>query len=75
MKSLLQKVKSSNIEAIGHDEKKKILYIQFLSGGLYSYSPFDEVQFTRFHHAKSKGKWFHKHIKDNSKFTVQKLSV
>jgi KTSC domain-containing protein len=75
MKTLLEKVKSSNIEAIGHDVKKKMLYIMFLSGGLYSYSPFDEVEFTRFKKAKSKGKWFHKHVKDNDKYTVQKVSL
>jgi KTSC domain len=73
MDSLMQKVKSSNIESIGHDEKKKILYVKFLNGTMYSYTPFDDVMFTRFLKSKSKGTHFHKHIRTNRKFTVQKL--
>jgi KTSC domain-containing protein len=73
MDTLMVKVKSSNIEALGHDGKMKILYVKFLSGGLYSYTPVDVSTFVKFMKAKSKGEFFHKHIKNNSKYTVQKV--
>lgn len=72
MDSLLKKVKSSNIDSIGFDGSDT-LYVKFLGGGLYSYVPFSQKQFDSFKKAKSKGKWFHKHIKDNKKYTVQKI--
>jgi hypothetical protein len=72
MDSLMTKVKSSNIDSIGHDSEKKLLYIKFLSGGLYSYYPVDTSMFVKFMKAKSKGGYFYKHIK-NSKLKVQKV--
>lgn len=75
MKSLLQKVKSSNIAGVGHDSRTDTLYVQFVGGGHYSYSPFSKANYKRFINAKSKGEFFHKHIKNNSKYTVQKLSL
>lgn len=73
MDSLMTKVKSSNIAKLGHDGKMKILYVAFLSGGLYSYTPVDISTFVKFMKAKSKGEFFHKHIKNNSKYKVQKV--
>jgi hypothetical protein len=75
MNSLLQKVKSSNIQGIGHDNRTEILYVLFNLGGMYSYTPFTKANYNRFRKAKSKGEYFHKHIKNNSKYTVQKLSL
>jgi len=72
MDSLLTKVKSSNIAAIGHDSERKLLYVEFHSGGVYSYHPADTSVFVKFMKAKSKGEYFHKHIR-YGKFRVQKV--
>lgn len=73
MKTLLEKVKSSNIEMVGYDKEVAVLYIRFKGGGLYSYYPFKASTFQRLKKADSKGKFFHKHIKDNPRLTVQRL--
>jgi hypothetical protein len=73
MKPLMTKVKSSNIDSIGYDITSKMLYVTFKGGGMYSYTPFSESAFDNFKKAKSKGQWFHKHVKDNAKYTVQKV--
>ncbi len=56
-------VESSNITAIGYDEEKRELRVQFKSGAEYIYSdvPQDVVQ--AFLAAESKGKYLNEHIK------------
>jgi len=71
MKPLLEKVKSSNLDSIGHEED--ILYIRFIDGGLYSYQPFTASTFKKFQKAPSKGKFFHKYIRNNKDYKVTKI--
>lgn len=73
MESLMQKVKSSNLEEVGYDKENKILYIRFIGGGLYSYHPVSRGTFHRFQKAESKGKFFHQHIKSSDHYKVQKV--
>lgn len=73
MEALLKRVASSNIAAIGHDAGIHVLYVKFLSGGLYSYYPVSSRTFRQFNKAKSKGEFFHQNIKDNAKLTVNKI--
>jgi hypothetical protein len=73
--SLVKKVKSSNIAGIGYDSRTKILYVQFIGGGMYSYHPFSKSKYYTFIEAKSKGEWFHKHIRTNRKYTIQKINL
>jgi len=72
MDSLMTKVKSSNIASIGHDAERKLLYVGFHDSGVYSYYPADTSLFVKFMKAKSKGEFFHKHIR-HGKFRVQKV--
>ncbi len=61
-------VVSSNIAGFSYDKEKKELTIRFLSGAEYSYSgvPIDvkEGLFT----SESKGRYFHKYIKNAYKY-------
>lgn len=61
--TIMKPVKSSSIEAIGHDPVNKSLIVQFKNGGMYRY---DGVSVD--HHAKlmdsdSVGTHFQKHIR------------
>jgi hypothetical protein len=76
MKTLLEEIKSSNLEAIGYDSDypaSGTLYIKFKGGGLYSYYPVKESTYKSFKKAKSKGKYFHKYIKENIKYKVRRI--
>ncbi len=55
-------VSSSNIASIGYEDNT--LYIQFNSGGLYSYCNVPLSVYNSLMSADSKGKYFHAHIKD-----------
>lgn len=68
------KVKSSNLDWVAYDKDTKTLYIQFLSGGLYSYSDVPEEIFTGLLNADSKGKFFWKNIRNNSSFKYTKMN-
>lgn len=57
----MHKVKSSQIESIGHDGTE--LHIKFNSGSTYSYSNVDDSLFNRFLDAPSAGKFFQAEIK------------
>ncbi len=59
------KVKSSNLDYIGHDGKET-LYIKFKSGANYKYSPFSKERFEEFKSSSSKGSYFINEIKDDS---------
>lgn len=69
----MTKVESSNIEAIGYETD--VLYIQFKTGDLYSYSPVTEEMYNELMAAESKGKYFAANIKRNSKIAYQKIHV
>ena len=60
----MQLVDSSNIAAIGYDEEKKELYIEFKSNGVtYKYEKVPEEVYRAFMDAPSQGKFFHANIK------------
>ena len=69
----LTKVKSSQIESIGHHPESSTLAIRFHpkdgepegSGGLYHYANFTGDDFDLFKSAESIGSHFYKHIKNN----------
>ena len=60
----LMPVESSNIEAVGYDQEEQELIIEFKSGRTYIYFdvPFDV--YTGLMDAESKGKYFHKNIRN-----------
>lgn len=55
-------VSSSNIASVGY--ANGILYIQFHSGGLYSYDNVPEDVYHNLIHAASHGRYFHANIKN-----------
>jgi len=65
-------VESSNLKSVGYDPDTKILEIEFHHGGVYQY--FDVPENTHFElmSASSKGKYFHKFIKNVYRY--QKVS-
>jgi len=65
-------VKSSNIEAIGHDDKTNVMEVKFKGSGTYYYSGVDKAKFERVLKAKSVGTAFHSIIKAHHKGTPKK---
>lgn len=59
----MQKVESSNIEAIGYDAGKKELRVQFPRGATYAYFDVPEHVFTELMAAESKGRHFRQYVK------------
>jgi len=57
-------VESSNLKSVGYDSTRKILEIEFHSGGIYQYSNVSEIVFQALLAADSKGQYFHRNIKD-----------
>lgn len=66
-------VHSSNIRAIGYDEKEEVLEIEFNKGGVYQYENFPKEIFEMFLNAGSKGKFFHKFIRSKN-FKYKRVS-
>lgn len=57
-------VKSSNIEAIGHDAGKHELHVKFKGSGTYVYAGVHRDIFAAMLHSGSVGKYHADHIKD-----------
>jgi hypothetical protein len=56
-------VESSNIAAVGYDPQAKILYVEFLNGGVYAYAEVELDAYTALMAAESKGKYLNREIK------------
>ena len=57
-------VVSSNVKAIGYDERTQTLEVEFLSGGVYQYRNVPENMYNEFMRASSKGRFLHIYIKN-----------
>ncbi len=57
-------VTSSNVESIGYDESQQVLYVRFLSGGLYIYKGVNSYEFEGLLNASSVGSYLHRNIKN-----------
>lgn len=64
----LKPIRSSNLEAIGHDPDSQELQVQFKGGGVYAYDGVPKELFEELLNAKSVGSLFHAKIKDKFKF-------
>ena len=65
----MEKVKSSNIKAVGFDELKMLLRVFFFSGGTYEYKDVPRKVWMDFVKSKSLGKYFFRNIRDKYKTT------
>lgn len=59
----LKPIKSSNLEAIGHDEEKNELHVEFHGGSVYAYDGVSKELYDKLMNAESKGAFFHKEIR------------
>ena len=57
-------VHSSTIAAIGYDEERAILEIEFVAGTVYRFLGVSMDVFDTFRRARSLGRFFNEHIKD-----------
>jgi hypothetical protein len=60
---MVHPVKSSNIEAIGHDPETQTLHVHFKGGGAYHYSDVPAPKYQALMDAPSKGSHFAQHIR------------
>lgn len=56
-------VRSSNIESVGYDAPRQLLYIKFLSGATYEYQTVPLQVYRDFMAAESKGAYHARHIR------------
>ncbi|WP_347990076.1 KTSC domain-containing protein [Methylomonas sp. AM2-LC] len=66
----LEKVESSNIEAVGHDSNSNSLYVLFKSKKLYSYYDVNQLTYNNLLNATSIGKFINRVIKKNHSSTL-----
>ena len=62
-------VESSLIAAVGFDDEKAELYVEFKKGGLYSYQDVPKAVYTAMLNAKSVGKFFLENVKSQYKYS------
>lgn len=55
-------VRSSNVEAVGHDDETGRLHVKFKSGGHYSYAGWTEAKHNALLNAPSLGSHLHAHV-------------
>lgn len=67
----MTEVESSNVKALGYDESRHLMYVEFIKSGYYAYAHVPKEVFDNWLTAESKGKYFHAHIKE--KFEYMKL--
>lgn len=68
----LEDVQSSNLAAIGYNDVKQILAVQFRSGAIFHYAPVSEDLFRAFCQAPSLGTFYAKEIR--GKVSGQKMT-
>ena len=61
-------VESSNLAAVGYDARRRLLEIEFRSGGIYRYFEVPAEVHGQLLAAESKGRFFAKHIRDRFRF-------
>lgn len=57
-------ISSSNISAVAHDEKDKVLRVWFNNGAVYDYVSVPRSTYTGLIGAESAGKYFHAHVRN-----------
>jgi hypothetical protein len=68
----LEPIDSSNLHAIGWDEAKSILAVQFKNGAIFHYAGIERALATAFYCAESRGRFYSQQIR--GKFQGQKMT-
>jgi len=63
-------VDSTNIQSIGYDVLRRILYVRFLTGRMYRYFGVGPLTFGRFQRAHSKGRFFYQFVRYRYKYEL-----
>lgn len=66
-----QMVLSSEIEWIGYEEKRQMLQVEFIAGGVYQYDAVPQGIYQEFLNADSHGRYFENRIK--GRFAYRKI--
>lgn len=66
---------SSNLYKALYLKEKKIMYVFFKKGGVYSYYNVDNAIYEQFETAESQGEFFTKHLKYNTNYPYSKEFV
>jgi hypothetical protein len=66
----LRNVNSSNISQIGFDNSTNTLRVSFTTGAVYDFYDVDEQIYRHLLQAPSKGRFFHRYIKNRYNFEV-----
>jgi hypothetical protein len=66
----LRDVTSSNLAQIGFDNKTNTLRVVFATGVTYDYYGVDEQTYRHLLQAPSKGKYFHRYIRDRFNYSI-----
>lgn len=61
-------VASSNLKALGYSPSTNTLEVQFRSGSKYRYSDVSQRDFNRLYNSESKGRHFHRYIRNEKNF-------
>ena len=64
----MKPVRSSNLDAVGYDAVKHVLYVAFKNGTQYGYQNVPEETYQAFMNAESLGKFFHASIRNGFPF-------
>lgn len=64
-----EKVESSNIESIGHDDGSQTLEVEFKNGTIYQYFDVDRTKYNELMAATSKGEYLAKYIKGHYRYS------
>ncbi len=65
-------LKSSFIQALEYDRETRTAIVQFKRGAIYRYAQVPPVTFTRWLKAPSKGRYFHRNIRN--RFNYKRIS-
>ena len=65
----LKEVTSSTIKAVGYDESIKLLVVEFIKGGKYTYNNVPKNVYEDFMNAESQGKYFAQNIKQTYQYS------
>ena len=66
-------VKSSNVAALGYDSKTQLAEVEFTRGGVYKIEGMSFKEFKELKNADSIGKHYNMQVKNNPKYTIDKL--
>lgn len=69
----MPQVDSSFIKSLEYDPSEEEVVCEFKDGKTFGYSPISQEQYEQWLNAESVGKYFHAHIRKNSRYSVRPM--